>query len=102
MSSKVFMLGFGFHRFFLWGRSFSLASVANESVIVVCRWRLVFAITVFATLFYGYVLFSRNYGAGLPAGQVFPGFQGRLREEGVPLSGARKPQPPADDTWQEI
>ena len=43
----------------------------------------VFAITVFATLFYGYVVFSRNYGAGLPAGQVFPGFQGTLREEGT-------------------
>jgi hypothetical protein len=42
----------------------------------------VFAITVFATLFYGYVVFSRNYGAGLPKGQVFPGFQGTLREEG--------------------
>jgi hypothetical protein len=43
----------------------------------------VFAITVFATLLYGYVLFSRNYGSGLPDGQVFPGFQGSLREEGV-------------------
>jgi Acetyltransferase (GNAT) family len=42
----------------------------------------VFAITVFATLFYGYVVFSRSYGAGLPKGQVFPGFQGTLREEG--------------------
>ena len=42
----------------------------------------VFAITVFATLLYGYVVFSRNYGSGLPDGQVFPGFQGTLREEG--------------------
>jgi hypothetical protein len=44
----------------------------------------VFAITVFATLFYGYVVFTRGYGAGLPKGQVFPGFQGTLREEGSP------------------
>ena len=42
----------------------------------------VFAITVFATLFYGYVVFSRNYGAGLPAGQVFPGFQERSARRG--------------------
>jgi hypothetical protein len=57
----------------------------------------VFAITVFATLFYGYVLFSRSYGAGLPSGQVFPGFQGTLREEGRPATVRTAPQP-NDDT----
>lgn len=55
---------------------------------------LVFAITVFATLFYGYVLFSRSYGAGLPTGQVFPGFNGTLREEGVSASGTVNPLAP--------
>jgi hypothetical protein len=58
----------------------------------------VFAITVFATLFYGYVLFSRNYGAGLPDGQVFPGFNGTLREEGVGPTGPANSRATSDPT----
>lgn len=57
----------------------------------------VFAITAFATLFYGYVLFSRSYGAGLPSGQVFPGFQGTLREEGRSPRTLTAPRP-SDNT----
>ena len=61
----------------------------------------VFAITVFATLFYGYVVFSRNYGAGLPAGQVFPGFQGTLREEGSSAVRAQTTQTQTTQTTHE-
>jgi hypothetical protein len=39
----------------------------------------VFALTVCATLLYGYVAFSRTYTERLENGKVFPGVSGTLR-----------------------
>ncbi len=46
----------------------------------------VFGITLCATLFYGYVVFSRSYGLGLPNGQIFPGVDGTLTNKARPVS----------------